>query len=216
MKRVEFKNPHRKKHFEFFKAMNHPHFSICASIDVGPWIEAAKTNDQKINASLVYLLSHAANAIPELRQRIRGDTVVEHEVVHPSFAIPAAGADVFSFCEAKFDPRREVFLERVQAQIRARTEDPSMEDEEGRDDYLFMSALPWVEFTAVTHPMNYHPHDSVPRITWGKLTPRDGTIKMPVSISAHHALVDGVHLGRFFEKASALAQEGWESAEPDA
>ena len=42
------------------------------------------------------------------------------------------------------------------------------EDEEGRDDFLFLSAIPWISFTSFSHAMHYTPADSVPRITWGK------------------------------------------------
>ena len=45
---------------------------------------------------------------------------------------------------------------------------PSFEDEKGRDDFIFMSAMPWISFTSVMHPMHYHPVDSIPRIAWGK------------------------------------------------
>ena len=48
--------------------------------------------------------------------------------------------------------------------------------------------------------------DSVPRITWGRLEQKDGEWKMPFSAQAHHALVDGRHMGLLFqnlEKAMA-------------
>jgi len=31
---------------------------------------------------------------------------------------------------------------------------------------------------------------------------------MPLSLQAHHALVDGVHVGRFFEAVEAIAASG--------
>ncbi|TFG78810.1 MAG: chloramphenicol acetyltransferase, partial [Flavobacteriales bacterium] len=46
--------------------------------------------------------------------------------------------------------------------------------------------------------MPYHPGDSVPRITYGKFFEQDWKLMMPLNIQAHHALVDGHHLGAFF------------------
>jgi len=76
---------------------------------------------------------------------------------------------------------------------------PSMEDEEHRDDYLFLSAIPWVSFTSFSHAMHYTPADSVPRITWGKYFEEGEKILMPLSVQAHHAVVDGRHTGKYFE-----------------
>ncbi|MBP7321279.1 MAG: chloramphenicol acetyltransferase, partial [Lachnospiraceae bacterium] len=42
--------------------------------------------------------------------------------------------------------------------------------------------------------------DSNPRITWGKYHEVNGRIMIPVSILAHHALVDGLHIGNFYKK----------------
>ena len=61
-----------------------------------------------------------------------------------------------------------------------------------------MTCMPWVSFTSVQHPMNMHPTDSIPRFAWGKFFEENGRVKMPLGVQAHHALVDGVHVGRYF------------------
>jgi Chloramphenicol O-acetyltransferase len=43
-----------------------------------------------------------------------------------------------------------------------------------------------------------NPVDSIPRISWGKYFEEVGKIKLPLSVQAHHALVDGIHVGQFF------------------
>jgi chloramphenicol O-acetyltransferase type A len=205
MKTVSFDHPHRRKHFDFFREMNHPHFCVCAPVEVAPWVKYVKERGHRLTTSLVYLLARAANDQPEFRRRIRGDEVVEHELVHPSFAVPTSGTDVFSFCEVRFGEDFAAFRERTEQRMAAMRDTPSFEDEPGRDDFLFLSALPWVAFTAVTHPMSYHPTDSVPRITWGKIQEQGDRMPMPLSVQVHHALVDGVHVGRFFTRVEELA-----------
>jgi chloramphenicol O-acetyltransferase type A len=66
------------------------------------------------------------------------------------------------------------------------------------DDWFYMSCLPWVDFTAMTNPVD-GPDDCVPRVTWGKFVPHSGAWRLSVSVQVHHALVDGLHLGRFYE-----------------
>lgn len=199
MKTITFDNPHRKKHFEFFKGMNHPHFGITANIDVTALLPYIKANNLRTSTTIVYLISKAANAITEFRWRIRENEIVEHQKVHPSFTVPAQEADVFSFCTVEFNDNAQTFLQNAKRRIDAMYTNPSFEDEEGRDDYIFLSAIPWVSFTGVQHAMHYHPTDSVPRITWGKFFEQNEKILMPVSVQAHHALVDGRHMGHYFE-----------------
>jgi chloramphenicol O-acetyltransferase type A len=60
-----------------------------------------------------------------------------------------------------------------------------------------MTPIPWVSFTSFMHPIHMHPVDSGPRFAWGKLFEDGESLKMPLSVQGHHALVDGVHVGRF-------------------
>jgi chloramphenicol O-acetyltransferase type A len=46
--------------------------------------------------------------------------------------------------------------------------------------------------------MHYSPVDSVPRISWGKYFEQGRQVMMPLSVQAHHAFVDGRHMGAFF------------------
>ena len=45
----------------------------------------------------------------------------------------------------------------------------------------------------------------MPRIAWGRVVERDDAAEVALSIQAHHALVDGLHLARFFARFEALA-----------
>jgi chloramphenicol O-acetyltransferase type A len=62
-----------------------------------------------------------------------------------------------------------------------------------------MTAIPWVSFTSFMHPLDLSPVDSVPRFAWGKFFADGELLKMPLSVQAHHALMDGLHVGRFYE-----------------
>ena len=211
MKTIHFTDPHRRRHFEFFLSFSHPHFNICANVDITKMLGAVKGASLPFMPCVVWLVSKVANEMPEFRQRIRGEQVVEHDAVHPSFTINTDVSDVFSFCEVKYGEDFADFIERAKAKIAILKMDPTFEDEPGRDDYLFLSSLPWVSFTSIQHAMRYHPHDSNPRIVWGKFFEESGKMKMPLSVQAHHALVDGKHAGMFFEKFEQLCQhpESW-------
>ena len=114
---------------------------------------------------------------------------------------------MFSFCEVDYEASFPVFVKNAQKRMEEMRKNPSFSDKDGRDDYLFLSAIPWVSFTGFQHAMQSHPTDSVPRIVWGKYFEDNGRIKMPLSVQVHHAVVDGRHVGHFFQNFEGLAKE---------
>lgn len=206
MQKVTFGDPHRKKHFDFFRQMDQPHFNVCIQADISALLNRIRSEKLHFTSTMVYLVSRAANQIPRFRQRIRGTEVIEHEAVHPSFTVQTEISDVFSFCYVDYQSGYRNFVDASQAAIQRMQTEPSFEDDHGRDDYLFLSSLPWLRFTGLTHAMHYSPVDSVPRITWGQFYPQGDRYLMPLSVQAHHALVDGRDVGlycNFFEELAA-------------
>ena len=200
MRFIEFDNPHRRKHFAFFQAMEMPHFNLVAPIPVRTLTSFIRDQQMHFSGTIVYLISRVANEIPEFRWRIRGDQVVEHATVHPSFTVNTEGTDVFSFCYVDYVAEYSAFIEALKdAQSRMRGS-PSLEDIPDRDDYLFMSSIPWVHFTGFAHSMHIPVRDSVPRFTWGKIKESGDEMLMPLGVQAHHGVVDGRHMGIFFDK----------------
>jgi len=86
-------------------------------------------------------------------------------------------------------------------------EHPTLEDDPEQDNLLFMTSIPWVSFTSFMHPIHLHPADSVPRFAWGKSFEEGKFLKMPLSVQAHHALMDGIHIGRFYAEVQDYLQQ---------
>ncbi len=201
---IEIQDPHRQKHMAFFRSMESPHFQLTAQEDIRPLLHWAQGRNLPFSPLIVWVLSRAAHDIAEFRWRFRGEQIVEHEWVCPSFTVLTEASTVFSFCTVPFHPDAARFIQEAQRMIEKMQKAPSLEDEEGKDDYLFMSSIPWVSFTGLQHAM-HHPGDSIPRIAWGKYYDSHGKTLLPLSVQAHHALIDGRHMGAYFEKVRALA-----------
>ena len=199
MRHIEMQTWSRRNHFKLYRTFDHPHFSMCVNVDVTAFHPFVKRNASSFTVAMVYLISRASNAIPEFRQRIRGDEVVEHEIVHPGFAV-LVDTDLFSFCAVAYAEDFSEFAKRAASGIANVKEHPDLEANPEKDDVVYMSPIPWVSFTSFTHPMQLHPADSVPRFAWGKYFEEGDTLKMPVGVQGHHAVMDGVHMGRFYER----------------
>lgn len=193
----------RREHFELFKVYEIPYFSLCANVEITAFREYLKKTGISFHIAVVYTLARAANQIPEFRYRIHGDEVVEHEIVHPSSTI--MGKDgVFSFCSLQYEDDFPTFARLAAIKIADVQQRPRLsEEDKDRDDLLFMTVIPWVSFTGFMHPMRLNYSDSVPRIAWGKYFEEGEKLKMPLGVQGHHALMDGLHAGRYYE----IAQE---------
>jgi chloramphenicol O-acetyltransferase type A len=185
MRTIDMQTWPRREHFKVFGAFDHPHFSMCANVDLTAFYPVIKQRGISFNVATVYVLARAANAIPEFRYRIRSGEVDE---------------DLFTFCTFYYTEDFSLFAARAAEQIAYVKEHLTLEDEPGRDDLLFMTAIPWVSFTSFMHPMHLQPADSVPRFAWGKFFEDGEFLKMPLDVQAHHALMDGIHMGRFYAK----------------
>jgi chloramphenicol O-acetyltransferase type A len=203
MRKIDPSSWPRRRRFETFIEFDHPHFSLCANVDITRY--AARTKQQGISRTIAiaHLLAAAANQVAELRLRIRSEEgsliVVEHEVVHPSFVV-LTPAELFSFCTVPFSASLDDFAVAAEHCMKAAEQTPVLEDEPGQDDLVFMTSIPWVSFTSLTHPIRLSPVDSTPRMAWGKFFPEGERLHMPLSLQAHHSLVDGVHVGKFFDE----------------
>lgn len=203
MRSIDIQSWSRREHFEFFSSFNHPHFSMCVNVELKKLLPYVKQHDRSFSAALIYVITAAANAVPEFRQRIRGKEVVEHELVSPSVTI-LTDDEMFSFCTIDYSLDFGDFADRAARLMADAKQHISLKDPPGRDDLLYMTAIPWVSFTSFEHPMRLHPADSIPRFAWGKYFEENGSIKMPLSVQGHHALMDGIHMAKFYAHLQEL------------
>jgi chloramphenicol O-acetyltransferase type A len=199
MRIIDLETWPRRVHFYFYKDMGMPHFNLTANVDISTFYPAVKKRDVSFTVAIMYLLACAANAVPEFRLRIQGDQLVEHMVVHPATTI-LVDDDLFSFAFFEYDENFSAFAVEAEKMIEYVKSNLELEDPPDVGKYLFMTAIPWVSFTNMMHPIPLNPTDSVPRLAWGKYFEQGDRLLMPLGVQAHHALMDGLHMGRYFIK----------------
>ena len=203
MKEIPLENWPRKDHYLFFREFEYPYFSLCANVDITNFLPLIKERNISFTAAIMYLVARVANGIPEFRQRIRDEGPIEHEVVHPSATILSKD-DLFTFCTAIYQDNFLAFAAETQQEILRIKTEPSLEEKIKDDSMLFMTSIPWVSFTGFMHPVKLSPADSVPRFAWGKFREEGQKTVMPLSVQGHHALMDGLHAGLFYEEFQRL------------
>ncbi len=190
----------RRAHYEFFREYEHPAFNVTADVDVTA-LEALRARDPSARffATTLGLALGALNALEPFRLRLREHGVIEHSVIHGgSTVLREDGTFGFGYYEHAESLRD--FVSATVAELKRVSSARDLDPNHDRDDLVYFTALPWIAFSSFQHARaRGGREDSIPRVVFGKRQERDGRQVMPVSVEVHHALVDGLHLGQFYE-----------------
>jgi chloramphenicol O-acetyltransferase type A len=188
---------YRTHHFNFFNSFEEPFFGATANVDVT--IAYQKAKEQSVSFFLYYLhcILKAANAIEGFRYRVENDEVFLYDEVHASATISRPDT-TFGFSYIDYKPDLTEFVTIAQQEIRRVQATVGLELRPVFN-VLHVSAIPWVNFTGLTHARSFTFKDSMPKISLGKVTEQDGKKSMPVSVTVHHGLMDGRQIGEFID-----------------
>lgn len=187
----------RKAHFEYFLNLGYPYVGVTANVDITSFLLRIKEAGEPFFLSLLYEVAAAANAVPELRQRVLNGRIIEYGACETSHTVLQDNG-AFAYCRLDCSKPRAEFLPYAhRAQEAVKKGGDIQEDPAESLGLLFVTSLPWVSYTSLIQPVP-NPADSNPRISWGKFFKSEGRTLLPLTLLAHHALVDGKHIGDFY------------------
>ncbi|MDP2059056.1 MAG: CatA-like O-acetyltransferase [Flavobacteriaceae bacterium] len=206
MKKIDLNTWKRKVHFQFFKNFDEPFHSLTAEVEVTKAFRFCKI--AKINFFDFYLHAclKAVNDLEAFRYRISKGEVFLLETIHVSATLPKPDG-TFRFSYVDFDADFSVFRKNISAEKKRILAQDDLFPPKNDDAVIHFSALPWVQFTALSHARDYSIKDSVPKISVGKINETNNLLKMPVSVTVHHGLADGKDVGEFLEKFQFYLEE---------
>jgi chloramphenicol O-acetyltransferase type A len=213
MQIIDLENWKRKQHFEFFYRMDYPQYNICANIDVTSFLRFVKENKLPFYYAMIYAVTRVTDECENFRYRIRENKkVVLHDRLHPSFTDMSADVpdDLFKIVTMDMEDDLFDFVRHAKETSANQKLYFDYSPMTGRDDFIYITCIPWISFTHLSHTISINRNDSVPRISWGKYFEQDGNVLLPFSVQVHHAFVDGVHVGQYFGKL-----QSWLNNQPD-
>lgn len=198
----------RRAALAHFRGMAQPAFSVTVPVDVTGLRDRAARHGATPWLAYHHAALEAANAVDGMRQSMTADGsgVREFGTVHASTTVLRDDGS-FGFLTLPRDASLAAFAARARpgiARVREASGDLFAADEPGEvreETLVHMTALPWLAFTAFTHARGVG--DDRPKIAFGRFREEGGRLLMPVAVDVHHALCDGVHVGRFFEHFQA-------------
>lgn len=198
--RVNTQQWERGAHYAFFSQFDEPFFGVTVTIDCTRAYQLAKERKRSFFLYYLYRALKAANEIECFRYRIIDQEVYVFHQVNASPTIRRPDG-TFGFAYMDYYPEETLFYENAAAEIARVKASKDLLPAVSGENVIHFSAIPWINFTGLSHARNYSWPDSAPKITFGKMTTNhEGISTMPVAIHVHHALVDASHVGAFVHK----------------
>jgi len=197
----------RREVFEFFRHFDKPYFNVCLRLDVTPLLNELRRRAERPSVWLTYhyFALKAANEIEPFRYRLRDGKVLVHEVINGGTTLILPNE---TFTLVYFD-HAESFTKFMEGATKAvdeiRNGDGAFRPKHEDDARIHCTTLPWLAFTSFSHARRWwHKEDSVPKISFGKFVHENGRTLMPFSVEVHHAMMDGLHVGRYVERMEEM------------
>lgn len=196
----------RKDHFTFFTQFEEPFFGVTVNIDCTTAYHYSK--DSKSSFFLYYLYKSlvAANQIETFRYRIENKDVIVYDTANASPTINRKdGTFGFAYIDFYHDYNR--FYKEAQAEVNRVQKSVGLVPAISGENVIHYSSIPWINFTSLSHARAFSFKDSIPKISFGKMTEENGQLKMSMSIHVHHGLMDGYHVGEYINLFQDLMNE---------
>jgi chloramphenicol O-acetyltransferase len=199
---IDFEQWDRRQYFYYFTKMLPTGYSISVEVDITNTYHIIKKQGKKFFPAYIYLASKLIAEQQEFRIASLDGQLGYYEVLHPSYACFHQDDKTMSNMWTEYFPNFEIFYHNY------------MEDQEQYADHhgilakpdmpphnsYMIGMLPWIEFTSYAPIPYVNAEYYFPIIQAGRFFDRDGEKFMPLSITVHHAVADGYHVGLFLEK----------------
>lgn len=197
---LDLENWPRKEHFHFFRQFEEPFFGGTVQIDCTEAYTAAKGLKTSFFSYYLHKTLVAVNTIESFRYRISDEKIYVCDQINASATI---GRDdgTFGFSLIEYNSDFSAFAKNTSQEIdRIQTTSGLFTRTFDDDNVIHFSAIPWLDFTSLSHARSYTFPDSCPKISFGKMKIADnGKRTMAMSVHVHHGLMDGFHLGQFVD-----------------
>lgn len=181
---IDYTTWRRRELFEFFSAADQPFYNLAYRLDV----------------------TRAINSVEAFRYaKLNGEIVLFRERV-PSFTDMSADSELFRIVTVPCEGSVVEFCREAKRRSEAQRGFIDM-DAEGQN-LIYISSLPWLDLTSLSHERHFDPDDAIPRVSWGKFTD-DGSGRkiLGMTLELNHRFVDGYHVALFDAELRRLIAE---------
>ena len=203
---VDLSTWNRREHFEFFRQYEMPFWGVTANLDCTRMYRRAKAEGFPFSLGYHYASLRAVNEVEEFRMRLEGELPVCYDAVHLSTTV-ARPDGTFGFSFVEFNRDFQKFLADCNAENQRIQSEPGLSESHSGDDVVYFTVLRGISFTSVSHPFRMKWQTGIPLIGFGEIFSEGDRRLLPHSVHVHHALVDGQHMTKYFQRFQELLNE---------
>lgn len=196
-KELDLKKWARRSTYDLFRDFEDPFFNFTAMVDVSRLYRFCKEQNIGVSLGALYYSLLTANGIREFRIRKVDGRLVEFDRIHATQTI-LNDDETFSFAYFEMQDDVVAFDRSGKAAREKYRKLKSFDVEADRSDLIYCSVIPWVSFTSFKHASRLDREQTIPRIVFGKIYDDADRKLMPLSVEANHMIMDGFHVGKFF------------------
>ncbi len=203
----------RRDRFDFFESFENPLLNLTIQLEVPDFIPFCKQRQLPVFHFFLFCLMKSLNELDHFKYRLVDGKVVKNDVLNGSYTV-LIEQNLFNYTCFNYVNNLNSFIgESLKAKsVSSKTHkllntsiDTSAKDPK---NYVFITSLPWFDFTSIQHPVYKFKSSDVPSIAWGKFTQLENQkMRMPFSIQVHHGFVDGVHIHELAKKIETVITE---------
>ena len=207
MRYIDIETWDRGEYFTAYLGRDFPYINIGANIDITNLVTFCKKHDLSSYLTLVHTAHSIARGIENFRYRIKDSLPIICDTMGLTFTYIPEGSELFINVTVLYDEDLNAFLDTAREQIARQGRDPGFAAHRGRYDLIFYSAIPWIQYTHLVRTIATLGVDSSPKISWGKYFEQNRRTLVPFSVQVHHGLMDGFHVGKYYEEIQRLLDE---------
>lgn len=190
----------RRDRFALFDGMDSPSVNLCFPLELPDFRPWCKAQDLAPFHVLLCAVLRSVLKIENFRYRIHDDEVIRIERLIPSFTVKNLNDDL-NFATFDWSDDLREFVARGRAagveamNMTALNRRYATLSPRDAKDQVFVTCIPWLEFTSIQHPTTRVGRSDIPSLAWGRFRDGpDGKLVLPFSVQAHHGFVDGFHI----------------------
>ncbi len=196
MEKFEF----RRDRYEAFSRFDNPRLNLSVRLSLPDFRPYCKARQLPPFHFFLYCLLHSLRGIDNFLYRIVDGEVIKIERFYGGYTVLNIDNNLNYARFTVSDDLDEFIARSVEAgkiarASRALINDGSDLDPRDVKNNVYNTCMPWLELTAIEHPLWRHHDADIPLIAWGKFgEPDQGRMALNLSVQAHHGFVDGYHI----------------------
>ena len=191
-------------HCFIFRNSIEPAFCVTFEANITNFKRKIKEQGLSFTMAMVYAVCKCANEIEAFRYRFLDGQVVLFDKIDTAFTYLNNETELFKVVTVPFVGNLKEYCESA---LKTAQEQKEYFTGPLGNDVFQCSPMPWVTYTHISHTNSGKKDQATPLFDWGKYYEKNGEILIPVSVQAHHSVVDGLHIGQFVDKLQNFFDE---------